>query len=326
MEKIELYLKRFLESDLKITDFCKQNELDRKSFLEYLNSNNYYPGLRKSGRSCKNYYLATEDYLNNYYSHTTSAKKFEISPQSLQKYLIEIGVYDKSRLGRRAKSYNEKIFDSIDTEEKAYWLGFIFADGYIYSSPFKTNEGRIDYNFELCSSGEDKEHMQKFANFIGYDKELKLSKADNKGHTRCRICLSSKHLWETLNSYGCTPNKSLTLQFPDKSIFTNDSFILDFIRGYIDGDGWITYLDSDHKKMCWGILGTEDFLKNTSNYLNISYSLQHNHSNENESTMKFVQTGEGGYKTLNKLYKSANIYLQRKYEKYLEYCRLYEKS
>ena len=42
--------------------------------------------------------------------------------------------------------------------------------------------------------------------------------------------------------------------------------------------------------------------------------------------MKFIQTGESGYKTLNKLYKSANIYLQRKYEKYLEYCRLYEKS
>lgn len=46
--------------------------------------------------------------------------------------------------------------------------------------------------------------MEKFAKFIGYTKELKITKADNKGNTRCRVCLSSQHLWETLNSYGCT--------------------------------------------------------------------------------------------------------------------------
>lgn len=168
--------------------------------------------------------------------------------------------------------------------------------------------------------------MQKFADFISYKKELKVTKADNNGHTRCRVCLSSKHLWEVLNSYGCTPNKSLTLQFPDESIFKDKSLIIDFIRGYIDGDGWISYIDSEHHKMCWGILGTETFLTAVQKYLNIEYALQHNHNDKNALTMKFNTSGKTGYLTLNILYKNAKIYLQRKYEKYLEYCHSYEKS
>jgi hypothetical protein len=27
---------------------------------------------------------------------------------------------------------NEDFFQEIDTEEKAYWLGFLYADGYIH--------------------------------------------------------------------------------------------------------------------------------------------------------------------------------------------------
>jgi len=102
--------------------------------------------------------------------------------------------------------------------------------------------------------------MQKFANFMHYHKELKITNADNKGHTRCRVCFSSKHLWKTLNSYGCTPRKSLTLKFPNKNIFKNENLIYDFIRGYFDGDGWITYRNQSHTEMSWGLLGTENFI------------------------------------------------------------------
>jgi hypothetical protein len=37
-------------------------------------------------------------------------------------------------------------------------------------------------------------------------------------------------------------------------------------------------------------------------------------------------TGKSAFNLITFLYKNATIYLQRKYEKYLEYCRLYEKS
>lgn len=57
----------------------------------------------------------------------------------------------------------------------------------------------------------------------------------------CVWAASNKHLWQTLNKYGCTPNKSLTLKFPNENIFKSKDLIRHFIRGYFDGDGCISY-------------------------------------------------------------------------------------
>ena len=38
---------------------------------------------------------------------------------------------DEQRLNRRKYNVNDSYFEKIDTEHKAYWLGFIYADGYI---------------------------------------------------------------------------------------------------------------------------------------------------------------------------------------------------
>lgn len=67
-------------------------------------------------------------------------------------------------------------------------------------------------------------------------------KKDNRHyhHTKnpsCSWYVTNYHLWNTLNNYGCIPNKSLTLKFPDESIFKSKDLIRHFIRGYFDGDG-----------------------------------------------------------------------------------------
>jgi mobile intron protein len=317
------YLNEFLSSDLGLLDFCKSKNLERNTFEKLLNNSGYYWKIRRSGKKVKAFKKAIDFYKTHTYNPSLVAKKFGINPQSFTKDLKEFNIFDASK-NDKLKNYNEFIFDVIDTEEKAYWLGFIFADGYIYSSPLKESD-RIDYNFELCSSGDDIEHMEKFAKFISYNKELKITKSDKNGHTRCRICLSSKHLWNTLNNLGCTPNKSLTLKFPDKKIFKKQKFILDFIRGYIDGDGWITYINKEHTKMCFGLLGTKEFISEVQSIFNTNYAIFQNHK-ENEITMKLVITGNKGLNILHQLYSNSNIYLMRKYEKYLEYCRLFEES
>lgn len=127
--------------------------------------------------------------------------------------------------------FNEHIFDVIDTEEKAYWLGFIFADGYISSR---------DNGFELSLKGSDIEHLHKFNKFMEHNKDnVKLGEVKNKDKTflRCRWGIVNKHLWNTLNNLGCTPRKSLTLQFPNIS----EELEIPFIRGYFDGDGCLSY-------------------------------------------------------------------------------------
>ena len=48
----------------------------------------------------------------------------------------------------RMYDIDKDYFKVIDTEEKAYWLGFIYADGSISSQPLK-NLTRKNYNFEI---------------------------------------------------------------------------------------------------------------------------------------------------------------------------------
>lgn len=55
------------------------------------------------------------------------------------------------------------VFDVIDTEEKAYWLGFLYADG---------NIGSTECKLEVNLQASDWEHMKKFQEFLKYKKIL----------------------------------------------------------------------------------------------------------------------------------------------------------
>ncbi len=129
---MEKFLNLFLRSELSLLDFCKQYNLSRVEFEGYINDKGYYWKNGRSGIKVNLFKLAIDDYVNSLESVGASAKRFGINSQSLSKDLKELDLYDESRKGKSIKKYNERIFDTIDTEEKAYWLGFIFADGYIY--------------------------------------------------------------------------------------------------------------------------------------------------------------------------------------------------
>ena len=83
------------------------------------------------------------------------AKEYNTTIQTLSKKLKERGVEIINR--QNTTKFNENVFDVIDSEEKAYWLGFIFADGYISSR---------DYGFEISLSIIDVEHLIKFNKFM----------------------------------------------------------------------------------------------------------------------------------------------------------------
>lgn len=129
------------------------------------------------------------------------AKEYHTSIQTLSRKLKAKGIEIINH--QNETKFNEHIFDVIDTEEKAYWLGFIFADGYISSR---------DNGFELSLKGSDIEHLHKFNKFMEHNKDnVKLGEVKNKDKIflRCRWGIVNKHLWNTLNNLGCTPRKSL---------------------------------------------------------------------------------------------------------------------
>ena len=150
---------------------------------------------------------------------------------------------------------------------------------------------------------------------------------NEKTFKRCRWGCRNQHLKESLIRLGCVPNKSLILEFPDISIFKSKDLIRHFIRGYWDGDGCLSWGNKEHTLPCIGVIGTEDFLTELKHYLPLKfdYVLQQK-SNSNTTTRQLTIGGKNAFELTKYLYSDATIYLQRKYEKYLEYCRLYEES
>ena len=161
----------------------------------------------------------------------------------------------------KKNNINSNVFDVINTEEKAYWLGFIYADGNISNhDKIYEKSGKHVYRIEIALQEGDINHLEKLKLFLEYEGKISLTKTNHRTN-RCRLSFNDKHMWETLNKIGCTPNKSLTLQFP-KDIFNSNNLSKHFIRGYIDGDGCISYTSKQHNKMLLNILGTEDVLNN----------------------------------------------------------------
>lgn len=199
--------------------------------------------------------------------------------------------------------FNECIFDNIDTEEKAYWLGFIYADGCI------SDNGSLEIGLI------DKEHLEKFKVFLESKNPIRTK--HYKQYTSYSISNKSKHLKEVLISYGCTPRKSLTLKFPNIDIFQTPSLVIPFIRGIFDGDGSVGI---DKRRNCnksfprVNLVGTQDIVTKCLEYTNIKSSvIKWNNNNYYET--KF--THNKAMMFLNTIYNDANIYLDRKYSKYL---------
>lgn len=140
-----------------------------------------------------------QDYLINY-NIQNIAKKYEVKPSRIRTILknnnIEI-ISDRKELWKKRYPRKSDIFEKIDSKEKAYWLGFIFADGGIID---KTNTLRINL------SSVDKDHLIKFKTFLGaVNTEIKENNKiiDNKEYKISYFSISDEKLILDLKRYGC---------------------------------------------------------------------------------------------------------------------------
>ena len=307
--------KEFLKTEESIYNLSKRLNISSEEIIKQLKEDGFL--YAKKGAISKliiNLKYAADEYLANEELNIQEiCKKYNVSHSTFPKYLKD---YLGIKIEKRVKSnFNNKIFDCIDTEEKAYWLGFIFADGTISSNPLKENKKKV-YTFELSLKQDDINHLEKFKEL------LKTPRPIIKSENRCRLLVNSKHFWDTLNNYGCIPNKSLTLQFPSENIFKEKSLIRHFIRGYFDGDGCISYSNSEHTILNMQLLGTKSFLQTLLNYLPEEFkdlTLRHNHNNENEETYLINTSNKKAYRFFIYLYENSKIYLDRKYSRFARY-------
>lgn len=266
--------------------------------------------------------IIIDEYINtseNERSLTKLSRKYGVQRQTIAKYLksrnIEIINYqNRCRI-------NEHVFDIIDTEEKAYWLGFLYADGNISS---------VENRFEMNLSIHDIDHMLKFKLFLNSENEIRFGEniLNGKKFKICRFSVRNKNLWNQLNNKGCVPCKTLVLKWPDESIFTNKSLIYSFIRGYFDGDGTIGLYNSKHGRIFnLSIAGTPAFLIGVQKFLGITGCIR-NESTDTKQSKVFTlhYSSLKARKVARLLYENSSIYLDRKYNIYKEFCRVEEES
>ena len=197
---------------------------------------------------------------------------------------------------------NTDAFKIIDTEEKAYWLGFLYADGYVHE----------DKGVELTLKAEDLEHIKKFKTFMKSEHKISYRKNVNA----YRIHIPSKEVAQDLIKLGCVQCKSLILTFPTEEQVSKH-LIHHFMRGYFDGDGCIS-INREKCRYHFSVLGTKEFLEKYEIIL-MEY-LKKDNKTKRSRAGKAYSLNFGGrlqiLKIYDFLYKDATIYLERKIQKF----------
>ena len=152
------------------------------------------------------------------------ADKYRASWDSVKELILENGLplKKKGHIIPRKHKVNESFFEDINSPEKAYWLGFIAADGSI-----------IDNCLSIGLAIKDKAHLELFKKRIEFSGDI----STTFSMARIRIC--SVKMINDLRNHGIVKRKTVKL---DERILSKieRKFHRHFIHGYIDGDGSVT--------------------------------------------------------------------------------------
>lgn len=251
---------------------------------------------------------------NNRCSYQKIANKFGCSKSHVMKLLDGKVVSRNNHEKGKIKICNEYYFDNIDSEDKAYWLGFIFGDGFIY------DEKQGEHSAILCISlsSEDEKHLYKFKDAINSSHTIHLYD-NSKGYSNgklARIKINSNHMVNSLKKYGMIANKTNIIGSP-KNI--SEEFYLSFIRGFFDADGSIMKW-KDNNSLYWSVsfCKTPELLRFVEKALNYKWIWSQRKENNSQCATITLNKREETIDFLNKLYANASVYLDRKYERYFE--------
>ena len=219
------------------------------------------------------------------------------SSYTVYKYLKKQGVKTRSNRENSKKYHvkNRDFFENIDTEEKAYLLGFIYADG----SVVKTI----------------KECLKELEEKSGYKVGIKYS----------RIIVNDHKIVDDLVKQGVKYHKSNTLE-PPKNIPYH--LIRHFIRGYIDGDGSIIINNTKYGlSFNVSMIGTDSVLDYIADYFMENNLIRTRVKHEKRHDYDIVSSCRWGgniqaKKILDHLYNNSHCYLTRKHDRYLKLCEI----
>ncbi len=203
---------------------------------------------------------------------------------------------------------DHRFFQTIDAEHKAYWLGFLGADGYVMTSP------RNIMVLEL--SRKDETHLIAFKRVLLSTHPLFVREGSGPGPQGSTVAF---RVWgsimvDDLIRQGVHPRKTHTLQWPSG---LPDDMARHYLRGYFDGDG--CWYNPAHKPVdvAWILSGNKPFLEGCKSFLKSRLDLGNPGVRKCEGAVHELRfTGRHQCKTLfHFMYNDAHVYLPRKYDK-----------
>lgn len=255
------------------------------------------------------------------YNFTDLSELFKVSVTAIKGLLNRRGYVAKSQSELQRKyDINESYFDVIDTQEKAYFLGFLYADGCNF--PEKNT-------VKLSLKEGDKEILEKLSLLLQPTKPLCFGKKQNANSSNQYILtIYNKHISERLSELGCVKAKTHLIEFP---LWLPESLYSHFIRGYFDGDGYISSISTKFisSNVSLSIVGTISFCLSvsaiTSDMLDINWYIETRHKERNNNIRQIRTSGRTQIvRFLDWIYKDASLFLERKKALYLEHKRISE--
>lgn len=205
------------------------------------------------------------------------------------------------------KELNEDYFETIDTEEKAYLLGFITADGcVIYRKDRKTKSGVFSIQLAI----KDVEIINKIKDVLHSNSKISYDKRDKKEAYGIKI--SSTKLVDDLGKYGVVPNKTYVMKkiytdFEDKELLRH------YLRGLLDGNGCISHSTNKNNWYIYICGYNKSFIQSYQNAINELIDISVVKVINCKTAYRCVWNGERAKKVAELLYKNATIFLTRKH-------------
>ena len=279
-----------------------------------------------SKRICKKWSEQEEHYVKENYGKMTCKEIGEHlgrSVGSVRKHLSYLGL----NRPRNKYYFNATYFNTIDSPEKAHWLGFIAADGCIIDDSDQHNSGQHK-RVKIALKASDQNHLVKFRDCIDSNNPIKIEKSVhnewNIDTDECVITIYSSSMVDDLERKGLYPRKTYKLPFPTTRDVPHN-LMSHYIRGFIDADGSFTSRtrgENNRRVAEFSVVGaTKSFLESMAAFLNEELGTSIRLYDKRAGNWIIVASSrQDVLKILDYAYDckdiTRNSYLDRKYEKY----------
>lgn len=201
------------------------------------------------------------------------------------------------------KNLDETVFETY-SQGSCYWAGFLAADGCI----------DINGTVRIELAGKDKEHVSKFKLFC--KSEHNISHNTAKDSYKVGFC-SQKIKDDLYYNYSLTVDKTHNLILPtlDASQYPH------YVRGFFDGDGCITEFFNNRPMASIRVFltsGSLSYLEELLELLRNLKAVSGGSIQKKAANCWHIQLGvKDATSFLHWIYQDAEVYLDRKYDKYV---------